>query len=284
MTVPDLLLNDGNSIPQLGLGIWQASPEETERIVRFAIDEAGYRHIDGAKIYANEEGLGRAVAASSVPREDLFITTKLWFDEMGREQPLKAIDASLSRLGMDYVDLYLIHWPLQDPAQLAATWLAMEDILASGKARSIGVSNHRPADLENVIAAGSIVPVLNQVELHPRFAQGELRAENARHGIATESWSPLGGTRGSKFGKPRPPLLEEPVLVEVGEKHGRSAAQVVIRWHLQNGLVVIPKSITEARIAENIDVFGFELDADDLAAIATLDAGDRVGASPDEVG
>jgi len=285
MTVPGILLNDGSTIPQLGLGVWQATPEETERVVRFAIEEAGYRHIDGARIYRNEEALGRAVAASTVPREQLFITTKLWNDDHGRDRPPQAIDRSLERLGMDYVDLYLIHWPLPGEAQLAETWLAMEEIRASGKARSIGVSNHHPHHLDVVLRAGSVVPAINQVELHPRLAQSELRAVNESHGIVTESWSPLGGTPRTDWGARTPPkpILTDPVVTGIAEKHGRSAAQVVIRWHLQLGLVVIPKSVTEARIAENIDVFGFALDDEDLAAIATLDTGARVGSDPDDV-
>ncbi len=288
MTTPTITLNNGIAIPQLGLGVWQASPEDTERIVRFAIDEAGYRHIDGAKIYANEEAVGKAVRESSVPREEVFVTTKLWNDDHGRAKPLAAIDGSLARLGFDYVDLYLIHWPLQDAAELAQTWLAMEEILASGKARAIGVSNHEPHHLKVVLGAGSVVPAVNQIELHPRLAQQELRAFDAAHGIASESWSALGGRSRSATARGVEPNAElsDPTIAAIAAKHGKTPAQVVIRWHLQHGLVVIPKSVHEERVRENIDVFGFELDTEDLAAIAALDLPDgagRVGAHPDTV-
>jgi len=275
-TAPESIpLVSGTSIPQVGLGVWQASPEDTERAVRYAIDEAGYRHIDGARVYANEEAVGQAVRASSVPREEIFVTTKLWNTDHGRGRTLAAMDASLARLGFDYVDLYLIHWPLQDPEELAETWLAMEEILHSGKARAIGVSNHHRQHLDTILSAGTIVPALNQIELHPRLQQRELREVNASHGIVTQSWSPLGGSKRS--------VLEDEAIVSIARKHGKTPAQAVIRWHLQQGLVVIPKSVHEARISENIDVFDFELDADDLAAFAALDSGERSGPNPDSV-
>ena len=282
MTAPTITLNNGLEIPQIGLGVFQTSPEDTERIVRYAIDEAGYRHIDGAKIYRNEEAVGRAVRASSIPREELFITTKLWNDDHGRDRALAAIDASLERLGMDYVDLYLVHWPLGDPAELAETWLAMEEILAAGKARSIGVSNHLPEHLETVLGVGTVVPAVNQIELHPNLQQLELRELDAAHGIVTESWSPLGGT--ARPGDPiRNAILANPVITGIAEAHGRSPARVIIRWHVQNGLVVIPKTTHEDRAAQNIDVFDFELTETDLAAIAALENGVRVGPHPAEV-
>jgi len=282
MTAPTITLNNGLEIPQIGLGVFQTSPEDTERIVRYAIDEAGYRHIDGAKVYRNEEAVGRAVRASSIPREELFITTKLWNDDHGRDRALAAIDASLERLGMDYVDLYLVHWPLGDPAELAETWLAMEEILAAGKARSIGVSNHLPEHLETVLGVGTVVPAVNQIELHPNLQQLELRELDAAHGIVTESWSPLGGT--ARPGDPiRNAILANPVITGIAEAHGRSPAQVIIRWHVQNGLVVIPKTTHEDRAAQNIDVFDFELTETDLAAIAALENGVRVGPHPAEV-
>lgn len=285
-SVPTITLNNGVEIPQIGLGVWQASDEDTERAVRYAIEEAGYRHIDGAKIYGNEEGLGRAIMRASVPREELFITTKLWNADHGREATLAAIDGSLQRLGLDHVDLYLIHWPLDDGPQLTETWLAMEEILEAGKARAIGVSNHEPKHLDAILRDGSIVPAVNQIELHPRFPQRELREFDAAHGIATEAWSPLGGTSGSGWGPASKPntLLGDPVIAEIGERHGKSPAQVLVRWHVQNGVIVIPKSTHEERIKANIDVLDFELTAEDLAAIAGLETGERVGAHPDEVG
>ncbi|MEU0732888.1 aldo/keto reductase, partial [Streptomyces lavendulocolor] len=265
--VPSITLNNGVSMPQLGFGVWQVPDDEAAKAVGTAI-EAGYRSIDTAAIYENEKGTGEAIAASGLPREELFVTTKLWNSEQGHDATLRAFDESLARLGLDYVDLYLIHWPVPSKDLYADTYKAFEKIYADGRAKAIGVSNFLPEHLERLLGETSVVPVLNQIELHPQFQQAEARAFHARHDIATEAWSPLGQGRG---------LLEVPTIVAVARKHGRTPAQVVLRWHLQLGNVVIPKSVTPSRIQENIDVFDFELDADDLAAFAALDEGRRLG-------
>ncbi|MFB9880534.1 aldo/keto reductase [Planobispora siamensis] len=263
-------LNNGVRMPQLGFGVWQVPDAEAAVAVATAI-EAGYRSIDTAKLYRNEEGVGRAVRASGVPREELFITTKLWNDDHGYDSALRAFDASMDRLGLDYLDLYLIHWPLPAHGKYVETWRALEKVYADGRVRAIGVSNFPVEQLEHVLEEGEVVPAINQIELHPMLPQAELRAFHAEHGILTEAWSPLGQGRG---------LLDEPVLAELAAEHARTPAQVVLRWHLQLGNVVIPKSVTPSRIAENFDVFGFELDAGDMAAIAALDTGTRLGPDP----
>ncbi|MFI6288986.1 aldo/keto reductase [Streptomyces sp. NPDC051018] len=268
--VPSLTLNNGLRMPQLGFGVWQVPDDEAATAVATAL-EAGYRSIDTAAVYENEAGTGRAVAASGIPREDLFVTTKLWNDSQGYDKTLRAFDASLTRLGLDYVDLYLIHWPRPSKDLYADSYRAFEKLLADGRAKAIGVSNFLPEHLERLIGASSVVPAVNQIELHPQLQQRELREIHARHGITTEAWSPLGQGKG---------LLEAPTVVAVARKHGRSPAQVVLRWHLQLGHVAIPKSVTPSRIRENIDVFDFELDADDLAAFAALDEGKRLGPDP----
>ncbi|MDI9883009.1 aldo/keto reductase [Streptomyces sp. HNM0645] len=268
--VPSITLNNGVAMPQLGYGVWQVPDDEAAKAVGAAL-EAGYRSIDTAAVYENEKGTGKAVAASGIPREELFVTTKLWNADQGRDSTLRAFDASLSRLGLDYVDLYLIHWPVPSKNAYVDTYKAFETILAEGRARAVGVSNFRPEHLERLLGETSVVPAVNQIELHPQFQQAESRAFHAKHGIATEAWSPLGSGRG---------LLEVPTIVAVAQKHGRTPAQVVLRWHLQLGNVVIPKSVTPSRIRENIDVFGFELDDDDLAAFAALDEGRRLGPDP----
>ncbi|PXW29122.1 UNVERIFIED_CONTAM: diketogulonate reductase-like aldo/keto reductase [Williamsia faeni] len=280
--VPGITLNSGTTIPQLGLGVWQATNDETEKAVRSAIDEAGYRHIDTAAAYGNEEGVGRAIANVDVPRGELFVTTKLWNADQGYEPALSAFDKSLSRLDLDYVDLYLIHWPLQDDDRILRTWDALEAIAESGRAKAIGVCNFEPRHLELLVARGGI-PAVNQVELHPHLPQQAVRAAASKHGIAVESWSPLGGTSNSGWGPNSKPntLLTDPIITRVGEQYGKSPAQVLIRWHLQNGLIVIPKSVNPDRIAQNINVFDFELNDADLADIATLDDGVRVGVHPD---
>ncbi|MEU8675052.1 aldo/keto reductase [Streptomyces sp. NPDC048560] len=270
--VPSLTLNNGVDMPQLGFGVWQVPDDEAEKAVATAI-ESGYRSIDTAAIYENESGTGKAVAASGVARDELFVTTKLWNSQQGYDKTLRAFDASLDKLGLDYVDLYLIHWPLPVKDAYVDTYKALEKILADGRAKAIGVSNFLPVHLERLMAETSVVPAVNQVELHPQLQQAELRAFHARHGIATEAWSPLGQGRG---------LLEVPTVVAIARKHDRTPAQVVLRWHLQTGNVVIPKSVTPSRIVENLDVFGFELDADDLAAFAALDEGKRLGPDPAE--
>ncbi|MEU3183450.1 aldo/keto reductase [Streptomyces sp. NPDC006923] len=271
--VPTLTLNNGIEMPQLGFGVWQVPDDEAARAVGTAL-EAGYRSIDTAAIYGNEEGTGKAIAASGTPREDLFVTTKLWNRDQGYDSTLRAFDTSLKKLGLDYVDLYLIHWPMPEAGTYTDTYKAFEKIYADGRARAIGVSNFHPEYLERLTGETSVVPAVNQIELHPQLQQAGVRAFHAEHGIATEAWSPLGQGKG---------LLDVPTVVAVAHKHGKTPAQVVLRWHLQIGNVVIPKSVTPSRIRENIDVFGFELDADDLAAFAALDEGKRLGSDPANV-
>jgi 2,5-diketo-D-gluconate reductase A len=274
MTMPSnsITLNDGRSMPQLGLGVWQSPPDITADVVRTAIG-AGYRSIDTAAIYRNEKSVGEGVRASGMAREELFVTTKLWNDEQGYDEALRGFEASLKRLGMDYVDLYLIHWPAPAQDRYIDSWRALLRLREEGRARSVGVSNFMPEHLRRIVGETGEAPALNQVELHPRFQQTDLRAVHVGMGVATESWSPLGqGT-----------LLEDPVVERVAEKHGRTPAQVIIRWHLDQGLVVIPKSVNPERIRANIDVFGFQLDEEDLAAFTTLDSpAGRIG--PDPVG
>ncbi|GAA2303529.1 aldo/keto reductase [Streptomyces violaceusniger] len=269
--VPFITLNNGVRMPQLGFGVWQIPDDEAQVAVRNALD-AGYRSIDTAAIYGNEEGTGKGLAASGIARDELFVTTKLHNRQQGYDSTLRAFDASLTKLGLEYVDLYLIHWPLPGVDKYVDTWKAFEKIYSEGRAKSIGVSNFHPAHLQRLLSETSIVPVIDQIELHPQLPQAELRAFNARHDIATEAWSPLGQGKG---------LLEDPKLAAIGEKHGKSPAQVVLRWHLDLGNVVIPKSVTPSRIKENIDVFDFQLDSEDLAAIDSLETGNRLGLDPE---
>jgi 2,5-diketo-D-gluconate reductase A len=269
-SVPNTVLNNGVEIPQLGFGVFLVPPGETEKSVAAAL-EAGYRHIDTAKLYDNEEEVGAAIATSGLPREEVFVTTKLWNGDQGYDSALKAFDASLERLGFDYVDLYLIHWPTPARDRYVDTWRAFEKIAAEGRARAIGVSNFQVPHLQRLIDETGTVPAVNQVELHPNLVQAQLRAFHAEHGIVTEAWSPL--ARGG--------LLQDPAITQLAQKYGRTPAQVILRWHLQIGNVVIPKSVTPSRIAENIDVFGFELEPDDVAAIGDLDRGGRIGPDPD---
>ncbi|MEV6620904.1 aldo/keto reductase [Amycolatopsis sp. NPDC051106] len=268
--VPAVELNNGVRIPQFGFGVFQIPPEETARTVRTAL-EAGYRHLDTAQMYRNEEGVGAGIAESGVAREDVFVTTKLANDAHGHDNAITALEGSLRRLGFEYVDLYLIHWPLPHKDNYVRTWLGFEDILRAGKARAIGVSNFRPAHLDRLAEETSVVPAVNQIELHPALQQTELRAYHQEHGIATEAWSPLAQAE----------VLDDPVLTDLAEKHGRTAAQVVLRWHIQLGTIVFPKSSSPERIKQNIDVFGFELDDEDMTAIGKLDAGRRTGPDPD---
>ncbi|MFF2521244.1 aldo/keto reductase [Streptomyces liangshanensis] len=271
--VPRIALHDGTRVPQLGFGVFQVGDEQTTDAVLAAL-AAGYRSVDTAAVYGNEAGVGRALAASGVPRDELYVTTKLWNDDQGYDATLTAFDTSLDKLGLDHVDLYLIHWPAPARGLYLETWRALQKLLADGRTRSIGVSNFRPAHLRRLIEDSGVVPVVNQVELHPGLQQAGLRAFHAEHGIATEAWSPL--AQGA--------LLTEDTITAIARRHGKSPAQVVLRWHLQLGNVVIPKSVTPARIAENIDVFGFELSDGDLAAIAALDRGLRTGPDPDTFG
>ncbi|KUL33972.1 oxidoreductase [Streptomyces sp. NRRL F-4489] len=269
-TVPSITLNNDATMPQLGFGVWQIPDEEAFTAVGHAL-EAGYRSIDTAAIYGNETGTGKALAASGLPREELFVTTKVWNSDHGYDAALRAFDASLGKLGLEYVDLYLIHWPLPSRGTAVDTYKALEKIYSEGRAKAIGVSNFLPGHLERLLGETSIVPAVNQIELHPWLQQAESRAFHARHGIATEAWSPLGQGKG---------LLADATVAELAAKHGRTPAQVVLRWHLQLGNVVIPKSATPSRIRENFDVFGFELDDADLAALAGLDSGNRLGPDP----
>lgn len=272
-TVPLITLNDGHQAPQLGFGVFQIPDDETAKAVEAALG-AGYRSIDTAAIYGNEKGVRQGIERSGVARGDIFLTTKLWNAEQGYDSTLRAFDESLKKLGTDYVDMYLIHWPTPRRDRYMDTWKAFLKLREEGRIRSVGVSNFLPAHLERLIGESGVVPVVNQIELHPDFAQRELVAAHRKHGIVTESWSPLG--QGGD-------LLKHPVLVRIGERLGRSAAQVVLRWHVQSGFMVIPKSATPSRIASNIDVFGFELSADDMRAIDELDAGNRMGPHPDEL-
>ena len=272
--VPTVRLNDGRSMPQLGFGVWQVQNHEAKSIVTEAIS-AGYRSIDTAAVYGNEEGVGEAVHASPVPREELFITTKVWNDRHGYDAALAAFDESLARLKLDFVDLYLIHWPLPRGEAYLDTWRALIRLREEGRAKSIGVSNFKIPHMRRLMDESGVAPVLNQIELHPRFQQKELRAFHAKHGIATESWSPLG--KGA--------LMADETLAGIGRKYGKTPAQVILRWHLDNGLIAIPKSATPSRIRENIDVFDFTLAAEDMSALARFDSkAGRIGPDPDSFG
>ena len=272
--VPTIRLNDGRPMPQLGFGVWQVPNHEAKSIVTEAI-AAGYRSIDTAAVYGNEEGVGEAVRAASVPREELFITTKLWNNNHGYDAALAAFDESLARLKLDFVDLYLVHWPLPRGEAYLDAWRALIRLREDGRAKSIGVSNFTIPHLKRLMEETGVAPVLNQIELHPGFQQRELRGFHAEHGIATESWSPLG--KGA--------LMADETLARIGRNYGKTPAQVILRWHLDNGLIAIPKSATPARIRENIDVFDFTLAPEDMRALAALDdkAG-RVGPNPDLFG
>lgn len=274
MNVPTTTLNDGHTIPQLGFGVFKVDPAETERIVSDAL-EVGYRHIDTAAIYGNEEGVGRAIAASGIPRDELFITTKLWNDEQGTESAYAAMDASLGRLGLDHVDLYLIHWPVPSRDRYLESWLALEQLAERGLTRSIGVSNFLVPHLERIIAGSGTVPAVDQIELHPYHQQPAVGAFNREHGIATEAWGPLGQ---GKY-----PLLELPEITSIAAAHGVTPAQVVIAWHLAVGNIVIPKSNSRDRMAENLASVDVRLTSDEVAAITGLERGGRVGGDPNEV-
>jgi 2,5-diketo-D-gluconate reductase A len=262
-------LNDGNPIPVVGLGVFQVPPAETDQAVKAAL-RAGYRHIDTAAAYRNERETGRAIADSDVPRDQLYVVTKLWNGDQGYDSTLRAFDASMDRLGLDYLDLYLIHWPLPASSKFVDTFKAFAHLRDRGRIRSIGVSNFEPEHLTVLIDATGIVPAVNQIELHPRFPQRELREVHAQRGIATEAWAPLG--QGA--------LLDDPTVTAVAEGRGRTPAQVLIRWHIQLGNIVIPKSVNPTRIASNFDVFDFELSENDMASISSLDDGNRLGPDP----
>lgn len=268
--IPTITLNNGVEMPQVGFGVFQVPNEETTAAVSAAL-KAGYRSIDTAAIYGNEEGVGKALAQSGIAREELFITSKIWIADMGYEQTLTAFDASLDRLGLDYLDLFLIHWPAPEKDLYVETWKALEKLYAEKKIRAIGVSNFQPAHLEKLIAEGTIVPAVNQVELHPALQNREVIAANTERGIVTEAWSPL--AQGA--------MLTDETILAIAEAHKVTAAQVILRWHLQQGRVIIPKSVTESRIVANLDLFGFELTGDELASIDALDRDGRTGPNPD---
>jgi 2,5-diketo-D-gluconate reductase A len=269
-TVPSLSMNNGLQIPQLGFGVFLVPPEETKQAVTEAL-KCGYRLIDTAQGYQNEEGVGAAIAESDVPRDELFITTKLTNSEQGYDTTLTAFDGSMEKLGIDVLDLFLIHWPQPMFDQYVDTWRAFEKLLADGRVRSIGVSNFEIPHLQRLISETDVVPTVNQIELHPQFPQDELREFHAEHGILTESWGPLGQGKG---------LLEDPNIVEVARRKDRTPAQVVLRWHVQLGCIVIPKSVNPDRIQENIDLFDFELDDADMADISKVRTGQRLGGDP----
>lgn len=273
-SVPYLDLNDSNRIPQLGFGVFQVPPDETAEVVAHAL-RTGYRSIDTAAMYKNEGGVGQAIADSGLDREELFITTKLANDNHGHDQALRAFEHSLEQLKTEYVDLYLIHWPRPAEGKFVDTWKAFTELKQDGRARSIGVSNFRAQDIEEIVDATGVAPAVNQIELHPRFQQSELRRVHRDHGILTEAWSPLG--QGS--------LIDDSSIAELAERYERTPAQVMLRWHIQIGNVVIPKSVTPERIEENFQLFGFELSDDDMQAIAGLDSPDgRIGPDPSTFG
>ena len=273
MNAPSITLNDGNAIPGVGLGVFKTPPKETEQAVRAALD-AGYRHIDTASAYRNEREVGRAIAKSPTPRDEIFVVTKLWNADQGYDATMKAFEKSMKRLGLDrdgdYLDLYLIHWPVPAISEFVDTWRAFAALHDLGRIRSIGVSNFAPEHLNTLIDATGVVPVVNQIELHPLMTQGELREMHAQLGIATEAWSPLGRGR----------LLDHPTIASIADAYGKTPAQAIIRWHLQIGNIVIPKSVNPERIASNFDVFDFELSDDDVASISSLDNGTRLGPDP----
>jgi 2,5-diketo-D-gluconate reductase A len=267
--VPSIRLSDGVEIPQLGFGVFQVPPEDTQRVVEDAL-EVGYRHIDTATAYRNEEGVGAAIAAAGIPREELFVTTKLWNADQGHDSTLAAAEKSLGRLGLDQVDLYLIHWPVPGADLYMDTWRAFEELKAAGRSRSIGVSNFRVEDLERVFAEAEERPSVNQIEVHPYLQQEELRAWGDEHGVVTEAWSPI--AQGE--------VLGDETIATIAAHHDRTPAQVALRWHLQLGNVIFPKSVTPERVRENFELFDFELSEDDMAALARLDRGERVGPDP----
>lgn len=268
--IPLIRMNDGHQIPQFGIGVWQVSMQDIVPTLSTAF-QAGYRHVDTAAAYDNEEGVGRAIAQSGLPRAALFVTTKLWNADQGYQSTLDAAQTSLEKLGLDYLDLYLIHWPCPAKNLFVDSWKALIELRRRGVVRSIGVSNFRAEDLRRIIDETGVVPAVNQIEQHPLLQQRELRAVHAQNGIITECWSPL--AQGGE-------LLRNPTLRSIADKHGKSVAQVVLRWHIELGLVLFPKSVTAARIRENIDIFDFSLDTADMTAIAALDAGRRIGPDP----
>ena len=269
--VPRLTMNDGLTIPHIGFGVWQVADEVVADACIWGL-KAGYRHIDTASIYGNERGVGEAISRSSVPREEIFLTTKVWPSDYGYDQTMRSFQGSLSLLGVSEVDLFLVHWPAPATGGYRETWRALVDLQSEGRARSIGVSNFNRNHLEAVIGDTGVVPAINQIELHPWLAQRELREFNKSLGILTEAWSPLAsGT-----------LLDEPTIAAIGEAYGKNPAQVMIRWHLQLGNVVLPKSVTPSRIKSNLDVFDFQLSDQDMITINNMDLSQRTGPDPDD--
>ena len=272
VSVPTVTLNNGVEMPQLGFGVWQITPDERATQAVLTAFDAGYRAVDTARIYTNEGGVGAALEASDLARSDVFVTTKLWNNEQGYDSVLRAFDNSLAKLGTDYIDMYLVHWPVPFHSRYVETWRAFEKLYADGRVRAIGVSNFEPDHLRTLLESANVVPALNQIEFHPYLQQHELFALHRELGIATESWSPLGqGT-----------VLGDPVIGAIAERLGRTPAQVILRWQLQLGNIVVPKSATESRIRENIALFDFELSEDDMAAFATIHRGERVGQHPND--
>jgi Aldo/keto reductases, related to diketogulonate reductase len=262
-------LNDGRRMPQLGLGLWQVTDEEVAEIVKNAV-KVGYRSLDTAAYYKNEKGIGNGIRGSDVDRKELFVTTKLWNNRHGYDETFRAFDETMERLGLDYIDLYLIHWPVPTENKYVETWKAFIKLREEGRVKSIGVSNFLPEYLERIIGETGVKPVLDQVELHPLFQQNALRKFNAEHGIATEAWSPLGKGK----------LVNDPAIGEIAKKYGKSIAQIIIRWHLDNGCIVIPKSANPERMRDNFNVFDFELSAEDMAAMAALNKDERMDMDP----
>ncbi len=275
MDIPNLTLNDGRTIPQLGLGVYQVDPGDTERVVSQAL-EVGYRHIDTAQMYGNEDGVGKAIAAADLDRHELFITSKLNNGFHRPEDARREFDTSLARLGLDQIDLFLIHWPLPTryDGDYVSTWKTLIEFKESGRARSIGVSNFQVDHLATLAAQTSVVPAVNQIEVHPYFGNAEVRAANSAAGITTEAWAPI--AQGA--------ALDEPAITEIASKLDRTPAQVILRWHIQRGDVVFPKTVTPSRMAENFAIFDFELGSDDVALIDGLDQGEegRRGPNPSQ--
>ena len=276
MSIPNIELNDGQSIPQLGFGVFQIDPAETERAVRVAL-EVGYRHIDTAEMYGNERGVGEAIRGSGLDRGEVYVTSKLNNSFHEPDEARKAFDRTLSELGVDHVDLFLIHWPLPTlyDGDYVSTWKTLEEFRADGRSRSIGVSNFQVEHLERLAAETDTVPAVNQIELHPYFQNREVRSYDEEHGIATEAWSPI--AQGD--------VLDDPVVTQIAAKLGRTPAQVVLRWHVQRGNIVFPKSVTPDRIRENFEIFDFEIEPADLEQIDGLDRGEtgRIGPNPDQM-
>jgi 2,5-diketo-D-gluconate reductase A len=268
--VPTITLNDGVEIPQLGFGVFQVPPEDTKKATLEAL-EVGYRHIDTAEMYGNEKGVGEAVAESGIPRDQIFVTSKLNNTFHAREAALGAFDETLETLGFEKLDLFLIHWPLPEVGDYVETWKAMEEMKASGRVRSIGVSNFQPAHLQRLFDTTETVPSVNQIEVHPYLTNEVARAFNTEHGIATEAWSPIAQGK----------VLSDPVITAIAERVGRTPAQVTLRWHIQRGDIVFPKSVTRSRVEENFALFDFELTDADLASIAGLNRDERTGPDPD---